>query len=248
MLALVLLAMPSGGMPLAHSPPAPPRAPESPRDLLARAVVAHGGRARLAAAGASRVTLKGYMYSGTAAMPFVNRVLVHAPSRFKSVMEVSAGPRARVVVLALDGDRASVSIDGKAQPATPAHLAQLRQTLALESAMRLVPLLDDPRYTLSALGDFDLDGRTVSGVGVSRAGQAALNLYFDRQTALLVAAEHQVEGGVTQHARYRDHRDVGGYIRPGRVAVFRAGKKVMEADLVDARREVTMDPAEFHIP
>jgi hypothetical protein len=233
MLALTLLAL---------------LAPETPRELIARAVAAHGGRDRLLAASASRTTLKGFMYSATAAMPFVNRMTVQAPGRFKSVMEVSAGPRSRVIVHVLDGERASVTIDGKAQPATPAHLAHLRQTLALESAMRLVPLLDDPRYTLSPLGDYNLNGRAVTGVAVAATGRPSLKLYFDRQSALLVAAEHEVEPGVSQHARYSDHRDMGGYIRPGRVAVFRAGKKVMEADLIEARREEKIDPAEFQVP
>jgi hypothetical protein len=223
-------------------------AAEQPRDLLARAVVAHGGRERLAAARASRTTLKGHMYSGTAALPFVNRLVVQAPSRFKSLLEVSAGPRQRVILHVLDGDRASVTVDGKAQPASAAHLADLRRTLALESALRIVPLLDDPRVRFTSLGDFDLEGRAVSGVAVLGPGLPGLKLYFDRKTALLSAAEHEVEDGVIQQARYTGHRDLGGYIRPGRVTVYRAGKKVLEAEVTEARCEERIDPAEFLIP
>jgi len=220
---------------------------EAPRDLVGRAVVAHGGREKLSAVHADRVTLRGHVFSAAAALPFVSRMAVQRPGQFKSVMEVAGGGRTRVVAHVLDGERASVTIDGKAQPASPAHLAQLRRTLALDTAMRLVPLLDDPRYTLSTAGDFDLDGRLVTGVTVSWGGHAGLKLYFDKKAAVLMAAEHEVDG-VIQQTRYAGHRDMGGYLRPGRVTVYRAGKKVMEAEVAEARREERIDPAEFHIP
>ena len=37
-------------------------------------------------------------------------------------------------------------------------------------------------------------------------------------------------------AFYRDHREVGGYRRPGRAAAYRDGRKVLEGELIDAVR------------
>ena len=106
--------------------------------------------------------------------------------------------------------------------------------------MRLVPLLDAKAFTLTALGEYKLNDRVVVGVGVKGSGQRELKLYFDKETALLVKTEQKIDGGdgkdVVQEAFYRDHREIGGYRRPGRAAAYRNGKKVLEGELIDAVR------------
>jgi hypothetical protein len=223
---------------------------EEPRALLARAVAAHGGKERLAEARIERVRLRGSYHLGRVATPFTNDLTFNLPDQFKSVVTMTA--LGHVVVYVLDGVRASCTINGQPTPIPPDSLAGLRQTLALERAMRLVPLLTDTGVTLTALGEYTVEGTPVVGVGVRRDGQADLKLYFDKKTALLRAAEHQATGpdgkAVVQQARYADHRDLGGYIRPGRVTVYRDGKKAMEAEVVEARRLEAIDPAVFRDP
>jgi hypothetical protein len=118
--------------------------------------------------------------------------------------------------------------------------------------MRLVPLLNDPAVALEPLGEYTIEDRVVVGIGVLGRGQRGLKLYFDRTTALLMASECQLDGPggktVTQQARYSRHREIGGYVRPGKVTVYRDGKKVMEGELIEARRAERIDPAEFRIP
>jgi hypothetical protein len=197
---------------------------------------------------ADRVTIKGSLFIGNAAVPFVNRMTVQLPGQFKSVIEMGSAGKTRTVVHILDGAQASITVDGQPMPAEGPHLAQLRRTLELDTAMRLVPLLDTRRFTLRSLGDYELFGRAVRGVAVQGSGQRGLKLYFDKETAHLMAAEHELEGGVVQQARYSDYRDMGGYLRPGKVVVLRGGKKVMEAELAEAKRVERIDPAEFRIP
>jgi hypothetical protein len=79
-----------------------------------------------------------------------------------------------------------------------------------------------------------------------------LRLYFDQQTALLIKAEHLLDGpagqDVRQEAFYSDYREMGGYLRPGKVTVHRDGRKVMDAELIQAQRQDRIDPAEFTRP
>lgn len=231
---------------LALGQPASP----TPQAVLDRAIAAHGGRDKLAAVRADKVKLKGTILVGSAMLPFTNEMTLQLPGQFKSVVRLDTGSATRTVVHLLDGDRASLLVDNQPQPA--AQLAQLQQTLQLEKAMRLVPLLTDPGYTLTSLPDVRYNKLVYHGVRVQKPGAADLKLYFDQATGLLVKTEVRLPGTagaeVVQEAYYGDYRDHGGYVRPGKIIVYRDGKKVMDAELVEARRFDRLDPTEFSRP
>ena len=221
-------------------------------DLIGRAVVAHGGLEKLSAVRADKVTLKGTLHIGASAVPFTNELTIQAPGQFKSIVRISEGGRVRTIVHLLDGEKASITIDGQPQVVSGSNLAQMRQTLQLDQAMKLAPLLSDPAFSVSFLGEFQYKGRIVSGIRVVGRGQRDLRLYFDKDTALLVKSEHLLDGfggkDVKQEAYYADYREVGGFRRAGKVTVYRDGKKVMEAELMAARRFDHIDPVEFRQP
>jgi hypothetical protein len=213
-------------------------AQESARAVVERAIAAHGGPEKLARLRAERVRLRGVLYVGGSRVPFANEVTVQLPHSYRSVVEVKIGSGTQTVVHVLTGDEASITIDGQPQTVPATHRSQLRQTLELESAVRLVPLLTDSSFTLTHLGTFQMQGREVVGLRVQGKGQRDLKLYFDREKALLVKAEHLLDGpggkDVRQECFYSDYRESGGHLRPGRMAAYRDGKKVMEAELIDA--------------
>jgi hypothetical protein len=212
---------------------------ETPQAVVQRAIQAHGGQELLARAGAEVVKLRGALYLGASAVPFVNETTVQLPSRFRSVVQMKVGNRTQTVVHVLDGDRAEATLDGQPQPLTEHHVAQLRQTLQLERALRLVPLLDERAFTLVALGEAQVNGRSAVGVCVRGGAHRELKLWFDRQTALLVKTEQLLDGPggkeIRQEAFYADYRPLGGRLRPGKVAGYRDGRKLMEAEVVEAQ-------------
>jgi hypothetical protein len=227
------------------------RAQEAPRALIERAIQAHGGRARLEKARADHVVLKGKLLVGVSQVPFASATTVQLPGQYRSVVRVQAAGKNHTVVHLLDGDKAAVHVDGREQPAA-AHREQLRQALALDRAMRLVPLLTDPQYQLHALPETTVEGRPALGVRVVVGGQREVRLYFDRSTALLVKTEHWLDGPNGTRARheglYSDHRDVGGYLRAGKVKALRDGAVVLEAELVEAKVFDRIEPSYFSKP
>lgn len=237
----------------------PAQAGESPRAVIERAIAAHGGQARLGAVRADKVKLKGTLHVGSASLPFTNDLTVQLPGQYKSVVTIDENGRSRTVVHILDQDRATVLLDDQPQPIAGVHLTQLKQTLQLDSAMRLVPLLSDPVFTLRSLPEVRYNGQgpgtgqqVITGVRVQGKSQRDLDLYFDKPSGLLVKSVHRLDGpggkDVVQEAYYGDYREMGGFRRPGKVIVFRDGKKVMEAQLIDARRFDRIDPSEFTRP
>lgn len=222
------------------------------RAMIQRAIVAHGGLDKLSAARADRIQFKGTLHVGTATVPFTDEVVIQPPGQFKSTVRISENGRTRTIVHLLDGDKASILVDGQPQPVSSSNLAQMRQTLQLAQAMKLVPLLTDPAFSVALVGEYQHNGRPVVCIRVAGHSQRDLRLYFDKETALLIKSEHLLDGvggkDVKQEALYSDYREVGGYLRPGRVSAFRDGNKVMETELIDARRFDRIDAREFNQP
>jgi len=189
--------------------------------LLQRAIAAHGGLEKLSSVRADKVTLKGTLHLGSSTVPFTNELTIQAPGQFKSIVRISEGGRARTIVHLLDGEKASILIDGHPQTVSGSNLSQMRQTLQLDQAMKLAPLLSDPAFTVSYLGEYRFNGRIVIGIRVEGRGQRDLRLYFDKETALLVKSEHLLDGvggkDVRQEAYYADYREMGGFRRAGKV-------------------------------
>jgi hypothetical protein len=227
-------------------------AQDAARITIQRAIAAHGGAEKLAAVRADRVQFKGTLHVGSSAVPFTDEVTIQLPGQFKSVVQLRESDGTHTLVHILNGETASIFLDGHAQPVSSSNLTQMRQTLQLAHALKLVPLLTDPVFTIQPLGEFRYNGRILVGVRVAGRSQRDVRLFFDKETALLVKSEHLLDGvggkDVRQEAFYSDYRDVGGYRRPGRVTAYRDGKKIMETELVGAARLDHLDASIFTRP
>jgi hypothetical protein len=246
--SLWLLA-PLALLPAAGSAPAQ----ETAREIVERAVKAHGGMDRLAKVRADRVKVKGVVFAGDEKHPVTVETFVQLPGQYKSVIQMTGKERQTTIVQAIDGDTSWVTLDGKPQTKVPAAaLAELKAARYLDGVVRLVPLLTDKRYELMALGASKVNGRAVLGVGVLCKGQREVRLYFDKETGLLAKTEQALEVDrdkeVHQEAYYTDYKDFAGYKRPTRMTVYRDGKKTQEAELVEVRYYEKMDKKVFAKP
>lgn len=230
--------------------PAP--AQESARAIVARAVQAHGGIDRLAKLRADHIRVKGTLMLGAKPVAFVGQTLVQLPDRQKSIIQLSMDGKSQTLVQIVNGDQAWVTLDGQPQKIDAAALNEMRGALALARAMRLVPLLTDRTYELTALGEGKVGDRPVLGVKVSAKGRKDIRLFFDKETGLLVKTEHYLDDAagkeVPQEEIYSDFRDLGGYKRPTKIAVFRKGGKVAEMEMVDVKYYESFPEAEFAKP
>lgn len=227
-------------------------AQQTARSVIEKAIEAHGGKARLSALRSERVKLKGTLHVGSAQMPFTNEQSVQLPAQYRSVVTIDDGSKSHSVVHLLDGDKATILLDGQPQQVTGTQLSQIKQTLQLEQALRLVPLLNEHEFNLQLLPEVRYNNLSFVGVRVTGKSQRDLKLFFDGASGLLVKTEHRLDGAagkdVIQEAFYADYRNLGGHLRAGKVVVLRDGKKVMDAELVTAQRVERIDPSEFTRP
>jgi hypothetical protein len=114
-----------------------------------------------------------------------------------------------------------------------------------ERVLWLLPLLQDRRFTLTALEEEQTGRRVLSGVRVAYPGQKDVRLYFDRQTGLLHRAHYSWEENGQTAALTQEFHDYR--VRDGSeadVALLRkAGISTKGAALLEFLRDQTPDPA-----
>lgn len=232
-------------------------AQETPRSIIERAIAAHGGAERLSRIRADKVRLHGKILlpgkDGPVLVPFSGETTIQLPDKFKNVFQMNVNTDKKFdLVQILNGDKAFVTVNGQLQNLPPAALAEMHETMYLDRVVRLVPLLTDRGYELTALGKSKANNREVTGIKVSMKGHKDLRLFFDDETGLLIKSEHVLDniGGkeVLQEEFYGDFKDFNGYRRPTRIAAFRAGQKVLEAEMLDVKYFNKFDDTEFAKP
>ena len=219
--------------------------------IIERAIKAHGGLERLNRVHADRVANKGVLIVNGRETPFLAETTVQMPSQFRNVIHLQ-GDRKTVFVQILNGDKIYFTIDGQPQKVDENLSAEVHETMQLNQAVRLVPLVMDKAYVLEPLGEVTIDGQAAVGVKATAKGRREVRLFFNKETGLLVKTEHSIDDGVgkeiQQEEYYTNFEDVQGYRRPMKLSAYRGGKKVMEAEVIEVKYLDKVDDAEFAKP
>src|SRR5262249_43223955 len=118
-------------------------AQDTARAIVERAAAAHGGLERLGRLRADRLPGKGAVFVEDKETPFTAETTVQLPGQFKNVMMVTT-PKGRVtLVQILNGDKVLITLDGQPQKVEPTAISEMRETFALNRAIRLAPLLTE---------------------------------------------------------------------------------------------------------
>jgi hypothetical protein len=229
-------------------------AEDKPREIIERAIKAHGGQNKLERITCDKVKAQGVMHIGDDDVPFTTETFVQLPGQFKSTVVATQNDRKRTIVQILNGDKTSVTVDGQPIKVTAASDLEMRENMHLERAVRLVPLLTDKAFELAALEETKVNDQPANSVRVSMKGHKDLRMYFDKETNLLMKTEHMLEEPkegkeFKQEEYYGDFKDLGGgFTRPTRITVYRDGKKIMEAKLTEVKYLEKIPETEFTKP
>jgi hypothetical protein len=227
-------------------------AQDEARALVERAVKAYGGAEALGRIRADKVKFKGTLVLQGHNTPFVAETTMQLPSKYRHVIETNNGGDRHTLLYVINGDKIFITLDGRALPADPAQLAEIRSGLELERAKRLLPLLEDKSYQLAVLEEIKVNDRPAAGIRITGRGRKEMRLYFDKEYGLLVRAENRLGDGkgkeIRQHFFFGDFKEIGGYKRPTKVRAYRDGRQIMEAELLDAKPLDKVDETEFAKP
>jgi hypothetical protein len=185
------------------------RAEDDPKAIVERAIKAVGGEAVLARAGSCEMKIEGVIESDVR-LPFHAVALVQMPDQFKHVMEYQRNGRTVTQVQMFHGNTIAIRIDNHPLGIDAGLQAALLRGRFADTLTQLT-VLKAKEIQLTGLGESKVAGKPVVGVKVTAPGRPEVQVFFDRETGLLVKTEHRqldprTREDVVQEVYYRDYK------------------------------------------
>jgi hypothetical protein len=133
------------------------------------------------------------------------------------------------------------------------ELAQHQEESRATWLSSLLPLQGEG-ITLSLLGNKKVDDRPAVGVRASSKGHRDVDLFFDKETGLLVMLRQTVKAEelegkeVVQEMVFRDYKPVDGTQAAMKVLITRDGKKFVESEVLKIEFHDKVDARLFEKP
>jgi hypothetical protein len=225
--------------------------PTDARKLIEKAIEAQGGE-KLAKLPASTVKMKGTIHTMGQAVAFVGEVLSHGAERQKIDIEADiAGQKFRIVNV-LNGTKGWTRFGDMVSELDKEMLTDSQEQAYSDWLLTLLPLRDKG-FTFSVIGEAKIEKQNAVGIKVSHKGHRDVDLYFDKQTGLLVKAEKRVRDEntrqeVTEETFYAEYKEFQGTKQPTKFTVKRDGKLFLEGEATEYEFSEKLDAASFGKP
>lgn len=225
-------------------------AQEDPKEIIKKAIAAHGGAEKLDKFKGAKSSSKGSISIMGLDLEFTADSVSQFPDKQKTTIKMDVMGNAVTVVQLINGDKMSLTVNGMAQQVPDAQKAELKSTVELQKIMLLTPLLKDAGYELKALPGVKVDGKDTVGVQVNTKDLKDVKLYFDKSTYLIAKAERKGSdpmggGEVQQEMIMSDYKDVQGLKKPMKTVMNNDGKKFMESTTTSTELVEKIDDKEF---
>ena len=216
------------------------------RAIIDKAIKAMGGEEKLAKFNSHTWKTKGTYYGMGDGVPYTANYAVQWPDKFRFEVE-------GFMIQVLDGDKGWVQTMGDTREYNKEEMDQQKEDRYAGWVTQVLPL-KDKSFQLSLLGETKVADKPAVGVKVSHKDHQDVNLFFDKETGLLVKSEHktkaQEEGNkeVNQESLYTDYQEVEGVKVPMKINMLRDGKKFVESETVEIKPVEKHDEKTFTKP
>jgi len=229
------------------------RAPaaDEPKDIIAKAIKAHGGQDKLSKLKAGRSKSKGTIHL-LGGISFTQETAYQAPGKFREVRNMEVSGKQATVIIVYNGKEGWLNVRGKTLSLDGQLLEEIQESIYLSRVVRLVSLTDK-EFELSPLGEMNVNGKAAVGVKVASKGRRDISLHFDKVTGLLAKVERRAvdpeSGKEYKEDRFMsDYRPVNGVQSPQKLVVHRDGEKLMELEVEKIEILDKIDDSEFAKP
>jgi len=232
---------------------APARADDADaRSLVEKAVKARGGQDKLEKLPAQVVKFKGTFHGMGEGLPMSGEGSRQGSDKQKIDGNVEVNGQKFPFTLVVAGDKGWMKMGDEAKELDKDALAEAKENAYAGWVSTLAPL-KDKAFTLATVGEAKVGERAALGVKVSRKGHRDIDLYFDKETGLLLKMETQVkkEGSdqeVTEETLFGDHKDAQGTKQPGKFTINREGKLYMALEATEYQLSDKLDDSTFAKP
>lgn len=215
------------------------------REIIARAIKAHGGAENLEKFKGSIAKSQGKLLD----LEYTAETSVQMPDRSRTVAQSKLGKFVQV----LNGDQGWLKFGELSKECSKEELAELKEQLNSTLIAHLT-VLSEKEYKLSPLGEEQIDDKPAVGIRVEHKGFRDVCLYFDKATGLLVKMQSRlkdpVKGGeeINAETLYGDYKDVEGVMTAHKVTIKYDGKVYTEAAVTDVKLAEKLDESTFERP
>jgi hypothetical protein len=223
------------------------------KDLVDKAIKAHGGADNIAKQKAMVFKAKGKFYGvGEDGIPYTGTWSVHEPDRLRVEIDAEMGGQAFKFISVVDKDKGWIAIGETLQDLDKEHMAESREEM---HAMRLSQLmgLTDKDCKLSAVGEMKVNDKPAIGVRVEYKGYQDVTLYFDKETNLLVRSDRRVKDvdmgkEFNGENYYSDFKKVNGVLTPHKHVIKRDGKVYVDHEITEIEVKDKLEDSLFKKP
>jgi hypothetical protein len=207
---------------------------------------------RIVRLNAETLKFKGKVHAMGMEIPFAGEYSCQGPDQLRTVIEFEVNGQKVPVTKILNRDRGWIRMGDVLKEMTPDEVKEAQEDTHEHWVRTLVPLADKA-YKLSILGDSRVANRPALAIRVSCQGRRDVNLYFDKESFLLLKSEmlskdEQTGKEVNREFLNSDFKEVGGLKEPMKFVMKKDGKLLLEADVEEIRRNENLDDSVFAKP
>ena len=223
------------------------------REIIARAIKIDGGIDHLKKFKASVAKSKGKIHVLGQVIDYSGETSLQLPNRLRTEVHSKIGDREITMIQIVDGNKGWMKIGDKTEEMDKDMLAEAKEQMNAGNITHLL-CLKDKDYKLSPLGEVKVGDRPALGIRVERKGYRDVNLFFDKEKALLLKMETRgkdpMQGGeeYTATTLYGDYKKVEGMMVPHKVAIKRDGKPFVDSEVIEVKVSEKLDDSVFEKP
>ena len=222
------------------------------RKILEKAVKAHGGQEKLDKLPGGTVKFKGTFYGTGEGIPMTGEVSAQGADKQRIDMQIEAGGMKIPVAFVLAGDKGWSKLGDDVKEFDKDELAEAKEQAYAAWVETLAPL-KDKQFQFATIGETKVEKRPALGVKVSSKGHRDVELYFDKETGLLVKYEHRVKDEmsgqeVAEESFPSEYKEVQGTKQAMKFMVKRNGKLFMEGEASEVKLYEKLDASLFTKP
>jgi hypothetical protein len=227
-------------------------ADDQPKDVILKAIKAHGGEEVLSKLKAATLKGKGKLtLPGVGEVEFTQESAHMLPDKLKESVQLTVMGMNIQVLAVMNGDSFVHELNGKPLKLDDETKDVIRDVGEVVKLVRLVTLTDEKTYQSSLIGEDKIDDKPVIGIRITSKNKKDYNLYFDKMTHLLVKIEHRTKDPntkkeITEERFLQDYtKNKEGLPVPKKILVKHDGEKFMEIEVSEVEYLEKLDESEF---
>ena len=225
---------------------------ETPADVVKKAIEAHGGADNLKKYAAAKIAAKGKIFLMGLEIAVEMETTYLLPDMFKNIMKMDILCQKVTIVQVYNAGKVKMTANGMDTPVSDTQKAELQESMNLQHAQQLTPLLEGQKYELTLIDNpANVGSKEVVGITVKSKDRKDFKLFFDKATNLLVRIErrglNEAEKEVDQQITYSAHKKFDGIMRPVKTEFLMDGKKFMEGEVSEYKHLDKVDKKVFDL-